>query len=229
MNPRTFPRTEDGTPDATRTVPQQCTSREKFKPVGATPKGQERIEVLLDIGCAIVTAQSLADLTLRNIARTAGMRLSNVQHYFPTQIDLLRAVIAAMIGRFEQAAAAHLAKAKVISPRSAFIEICRYYLQLNRQRSVRALFFDLGALAQRDAVVRQLLREAYQPYRAHFDPLIEQLNPTLSKTERAHRVDFLTAAIEGSMYVSDTVETTSRAEMAAEKRFLTYLLQIATL
>lgn len=229
MDARTFAGNEDGTPDAAHATPQHRASHGKFTPVGATPKGQERIEALLEIGCTILTDQSLADLTLRNIARTAGMRLSNVQHYFPTQIDLLRAVIAATIGRFERAAAAHLARANVSSPRSAFIETCRYYLQLNRQRSVRALFFDLGALAQRDAVVRQLLREAYQPYRVHFEPLIAQLNPTLTKAERAHRVDFLTAAIEGTMYVSDTVEMTSVTETAAEKRFLTYLLQIATL
>ncbi|EON13844.1 TetR family transcriptional regulator [Pandoraea sp. SD6-2] len=183
---------------------------------------------MLEIGRTILLEQGVAQLTLRNVARTAGIRLFNLQHYFPSQTELLRAAIVQTIKHFETAAIEQLDGPTSRAPKTLFVDTCRYYLRLNRKRHVRILFFELGALAQRDEVVQRILHDAYQPYRDRLNPLIEAVNPELTRAERARRVDFITAALEGTMYVLNTQSTDDGDEDPSEKRFLSYLLTIAT-
>lgn len=156
------------------------------------------------------------------------MRLFNLQHYFPTQADLLRAAIVETITGFEEATSTYLSQARTNSPTAAFTETCRYYLQMNRQREIRTLFFDLGSLAQRDRIVANMLSEAYMPYRARFERLIAQLAPDADTAECSRRANFITAALEGTMYLLEPTDGCNTDKEDVETSFLSYLLQIAS-
>lgn len=198
-----------------------------FKPVAATRKGNERIAALLEISRDIVLTEGLRSLTLRNVARTAGMRLFNLQHYFPTQADLLRATLTHTINGFMQAEAVRLRRLDTNESREAFAESCHHYLRVNRKPSTRQLFLDLAALAPHDEAVAEILRDSYVKYRTHFSAALRRFRPGLPESEIASRVEFMTSAIEGVMFIMEPREKFRAADSAAEKQFIAQLLYIA--
>jgi len=93
--------------EATESAPQGRSTR---RSVGQQARSRERVDQLLDAAEALVTAHGFDGLKMRELARSAGLPIASIYHYFPSNVAVLRAlaekhlaelqvVIAASMGR----------------------------------------------------------------------------------------------------------------------------------
>ncbi len=59
---------------------------------GQQARSRERVDQLLDAAEALVTAHGFDGLKMRELARSAGLPIASIYHYFPSNIAVLRAL-----------------------------------------------------------------------------------------------------------------------------------------
>ena len=64
---------------------------------GASRKGQERSEAILDAAERLLVDEGHAALSLRGVAQRAGIRLGNLQYYFATREEIVRSCTEAFV------------------------------------------------------------------------------------------------------------------------------------
>ncbi|MCD2174301.1 TetR/AcrR family transcriptional regulator [Rhizobium sp. C4] len=75
--------------EATEEAPKGRSSR---RSVGQQARSRERVDQLLDAAEALVTAQGFDGLKMRELARSAGLPIASIYHYFPSNVAVLRAL-----------------------------------------------------------------------------------------------------------------------------------------
>ncbi|CAM3403690.1 TetR/AcrR family transcriptional regulator [Corallococcus sp. ZKHCc1 1396] len=159
-------------------------------------KGTERVGSILDAAMDVLVQDGAAGLSLRGVAQRAGVSLGNLQYYFPTKQDVVRALLARYL---EQAL--QRVHARVEGGGSEPAQRLRHAVDavLEDQDSPHACQFlaELWALAARDAMVADALAVFYAGYRAAVVELLRELLPDLTPARRERRAALLVAFFEG--------------------------------
>ncbi|RKG93643.1 TetR/AcrR family transcriptional regulator [Corallococcus terminator] len=159
-------------------------------------KGTERVGHILDAAMDVLVQDGYAGLSLRGVAQRAGVSLGNLQYYFPTKQDVVRALLARYL---EQAL--QRVHARVEGGGGEPAQRLRHAVDavLEDQDSPQAcqFFAELWALAARDAMVADALAVFYAGYRAGVVELLRQLCPDLTPARRERRAALLVAFFEG--------------------------------
>ncbi|RKH62703.1 TetR/AcrR family transcriptional regulator [Corallococcus llansteffanensis] len=159
-------------------------------------KGTERVGSILDAAMDVLVQDGYAGLSLRGVAQRAGLSLGNLQYYFPTKQDVVRALLA----RYLEQALLRV-RERVEGGGREPVQRLRQALDaiLEDQDSPRAcqLFAELWALAARDAMVADALAVFYAGYRAGVVELLRELSPDLTPARRERRAALLVAFLEG--------------------------------
>lgn len=171
-------------------------------PVAATARGSEKVGAIIAEARGQLLEKGVSGFSLRGVAVALGLRLYNVQHYFPSTETLLRAALADAIALFDAEIAEFLgAQRRTNTPQAALRETFRHFLRMNERRSVRFFFFEMAAAAQHDDVIEGMLRELYREYLARISALVIAANPALSRRELDRRAELIASTIEGTMLV----------------------------
>ena len=56
-------------------------------------KGQKRVKDILNAACNVLIEDGYSQFSLRNIARSAGIHLSNLQYYFAGKNELIHGLV----------------------------------------------------------------------------------------------------------------------------------------
>ncbi|RKG98965.1 TetR/AcrR family transcriptional regulator [Corallococcus sp. CA053C] len=159
-------------------------------------KGTERVGHILDAAMDVLVQDGYAGLSVRGVAQRAGVSLGNLQYYFPTKQDVVRALLARYL---EQAL--KRVRERVEGGGREPAQRLRHALDaiLEDQDSPHAcqLFAELWALAARDAMVADALAVFYAGYRAGVVELLRELSPDLTPARRERRAALLVAFLEG--------------------------------
>lgn len=159
-------------------------------------KGHERVERILDAAMDVLVEDGYAGLSLRGVAQRAGLSLGNLQYYFPTKQDVVRALLA----RYLETALRHV-RERMDGGGQQPAKRLRHALDalLEDQESPRhfQLFAELWALAARDAMVAEALGVFYAGYREGVVELLRELSPDLTPARRERRAALLVAFFEG--------------------------------
>lgn len=75
--------------EATEKVAEGRSSRRSR---GQQARSRERVDQLLDAAEALVTAHGFDGLKMRELARSAGLPIASIYHYFPSNVAVLRAL-----------------------------------------------------------------------------------------------------------------------------------------
>lgn len=158
-------------------------------------------------------------MTMRQVAKHAGLSLSNVQYHFKSPEDLLVGVTEHHLAECSAAMQTALGPAETPTLRS----VLRASLCDEGVRSAAPAFRELFAKAQTEPAVRQKLNEYYQRM---FETSVERLRGTLPKGRRSRKrveevVTVLMTSIEGAYLLEDVTPV-------AAKRLATVLEQVAT-
>ncbi len=171
---------------------------------GASRKGQERSEAILDTAERLLVDEGHAALTLRGVAQQAGIRLGNLQYYFATREELVRALLARVLER----ATAKLEKRMGAAghPTTALDAALESLLEDQKEPASYRLFYDLWALAAREPAIATELRAFYARYVGAVEGLLSHAAPELSRAEAHARAELLVALLEGlSLFRSGTL------------------------
>ena len=161
------------------------------------PKGKHRSEQILQKAQDVLVQEGYPNFTMRNIAAKAGIRMGNLQYYYQTKNDLLRAMfqhaIEAHSGRFMK-----LDSLPGIEPQNLFAKVIDHLLADLKKPHVRGLFLQIWALSMHDNYAEHCLEEIYEHYRNALSGIITRINPDLSMHECNDRAAAIQALIEGS-------------------------------
>lgn len=181
---------------ASRKAPATLPSASPREGTAVHAKGTERVGSILDAAMDVLVQDGYAGLSLRGVAQRAGVSLGNLQYYFPTKQDVVRALLARYL---EQAL--KRVRERVEGGGREPVQRLRKALDaiLEDQDSPQAcqLFAELWALAARDAMVADALAVFYAGYRAGAVELLRELSPELTPARRERRAALLVAFLEG--------------------------------
>lgn len=156
---------------------------------GLTGKGHERRLQILDAATLQLTEEGYARFSIRQVAERLGLRLSNVQYYFPTRDALLAALLARVLAD----ASADLRREPVQLDLAALVR----FVLAGQTPEACLLFLELWALAARDAGARQAMDDFYVAYRKEVARAIATVMPNLGVAERTRRAALIMALLEG--------------------------------
>lgn len=169
---------------------------------------------------------SYADFSMRSIAKTAGVRLANLQYYFPKKEDLILALMHYVGELYDNRYREYLKKAgqQPLDQFKAAIEFNLDDIFCIKTRHFFIQFWPLIAMV--DNYSGKLLNKFYQPQLRQFEALIDSLHPNLEKSEVQRRAAVITALIEGSMVVTSPPK--KRDETNFRQNMLQQYLDIAS-
>lgn len=160
------------------------------RPRGATSKGHERRGSILDAAVEQLVEAGYAGFSIRQVAERAGLRLSNLQYYFPTRDALLEALLTRVLDDAMADFAGSGTDGQDLE------SVVRFVLGGQTPQAC-TLFLELWALAARDAGARASLDRFYAAYRLQIELAIAVVAPGIAAGERARRAAMVMALLEG--------------------------------
>ncbi|PHR95662.1 MAG: hypothetical protein COA68_16955 [Oceanobacter sp.] len=138
---------------------------------------------------------------MRGVAKTANMRLANVQYYFPTKKDLINALIEHVITSYNERYES-LDLDEMSNPKSAFEKLIDMNLSDAFNQKTRHFFIQFWPLlSEADNYSGEFLANLYNHQIATFRAYILKLCPEISPNESLIRAKAIVSLIDGSMVV----------------------------
>jgi TetR/AcrR family transcriptional regulator len=173
------------------------------KPSAARPrtarprrKGIERIGEILEAARHVLATEGYAEFSLRRIAREVNIRLSTLQHYYPSKDDLFRSLVERTVGNYDAAYVRHSGDWGPTA-RSRLAGMARYLVEDQRKPGTHGFFMEFWGQARRDPAMARLLQQAYRQHRDRIRIAMAPLNPSLSGRTAELRAAIVAAMIEG--------------------------------
>ena len=171
----------------------------KHKSSVTTEKGMGRALDILHAARTLLAAEGYAGLSMRRVAAAVGISLSNVQHYYQSKDALLEALLLYTMDLFQQKMDA-ISAAMASAPREErFLSTCDMFLEEIADPVTHAIFFEIWALASRNAFASRLMDKMMARERRAIFTLIDGLNPAIGEAETMQRAILMVAQIEGLM------------------------------
>ncbi|UOD31288.1 TetR/AcrR family transcriptional regulator [Massilia violaceinigra] len=171
----------------------------RHKPSVTTEKGLGRAHDILRAARSVLAAEGYAGLSMRRVAAAVGISLSNVQHYYQSKDALLEALLLYTMDLF-QSKMDSISAAMAGEPRlDQFLSTCDMFLDEITDPVTHAIFFEIWALASRNAFASNLMDTMMGRERKAIFKLIRGLNPAIGDDEYRQRAILMVAQIEGLM------------------------------
>lgn len=158
--------------------------------------GQETAQRILDVARQLFMEEGHSKLTMRRIAKAAGMSPGNLSYYYPTRADLLadllQYVIDGYIRQFET-----LRDEASDDADEQFRAVLVFVFNDLGTRETTLFFPELWVLANRDDWIAQQMEKMYAQYRAILVDVIGLINPQLSEARKSDLALMISASIEG--------------------------------
>ena len=209
-------------------MPPLFASASKNKPSVTTEKGLGRAHEILHAARALLAADGYAGLSMRRVAAQVGIRLSNVQHYYQSKDALLEALLLYTMDVF-QAKMDGISAAMVSASRSEqFLSTVDMFLEEVTDPVTHAIFFEIWALASRNAFASSLMDRMLGRERKAIYLLIRGLNPDIADSEYMQRAILMVAQMEGLMLFRLDKNKRREEFMAVRASVRKALLMLAT-
>lgn len=158
----------------------------------------DRTKKILAAAYRVLAQQGYAEFTMRNVAARAKLRLSTLQHYYPTKDDLFQAVVDKAVEDYDQL---YISRAALQSgsPRNRLLAMIDILVADLRNPDTAGFFYELWARAFRDPYAARAMQRAYRHHRDQLRSFMRPLNPKLPEQVIEQRVVMTAAMIEGMM------------------------------
>ncbi|MES3025360.1 MAG: TetR/AcrR family transcriptional regulator [Pseudomonadota bacterium] len=210
-------------------MPTTLSSTHKTKPSATTEKGLERVADILHAARSILAADGYAGLSMRRVAAEVGMTLSNVQHYYGSKDALLEAVLLYTMDVFQANIDSISAAMNSASRMDRFLSTTDMFLDEITDPVTHATFFEIWALASRNAFASALMGKMLARERKTIFHLIRGLNPDISDEETMQRAILMVAQVEGLMLFRLDKHARREEFMAVRASLRKALVALATL
>lgn len=144
----------------------------------------------------LMVEQGVAQVSVRAVARAAGISPGNLGYYFPTHSDLLDALLHWVLEPYLETFA-RLRAAAEGNPLAALRAVLSYVLDDLGTKNTTMFFPELWVLANRDDAAAKHMCGLYDAYIEVLEELIAAARPDLSRRAIADLALFVCASIEG--------------------------------
>ena len=216
MPPRTKPVSHTRPTKNKLTVPSGTVSR--------TRKGERRITEIMTAARDLFVNKGYIEMTMRQVAEKTGMSLSNLQHYFPSREELLRAVLWDVATSYDDKYGSLDLEKK--TPIQRFTAVMSFLLADIRQPETEKLFVEIWSLASRDPIAREVLDQMYTYHRKNVERLIADVNPELPAQKISLRACLIAMQIEGLILILSDTKPKHRELKGIEQECLKSMLLI---
>ena len=165
-------------------------------------RGKRQVRSILDEARSILIGEGYSGLTLRKVAKNLDISLGNLTYYFPSKIELLKAIIVDLVTEYEQALAAER-KNFPDDVHGRFKAWIRYLVADCKNPDTRSVFFQIWGLATHSDIVSELRDGIYRAARDEHLGMISDLNPNASEDDIKALVGLVITMIEGFHVVAD--------------------------
>jgi AcrR family transcriptional regulator len=198
------------------------------KPSNTTEKGLGRAHEILQAARALLAAEGYAGLSMRAVASKVGISLSNVQHYYQSKDALLEASLEYTMELFQAKMDSIRDEMQGATRIEQFLSTADMFLDEITDPVTHAIFFEIWALASRNAFASNLMAKMVGRERKAIYLLIQGLNPAIPDDEYMQRAILMVAQIEGLMLFRLNRTTRSKEFQAVRDSVRKVLLNLAT-
>ncbi len=163
---------------------------------GHSSLGNSRREEILQAASKLMVEKGLTAVTIRGVARAAGMAPGNLGYYFASHDDLLQALLDWVLEPYLRAfefLRANDGNDPIVSLRA----VLDYVLEDLASEETTMFFPELWVLANRDEHNAKRMRDLYNAYMEVLRELITAARPDLSRLHIDELALFICASIEG--------------------------------
>ena len=171
-------------------------SRHRRPGTAVSEKGRTRSEGILDAATKLLIDEGYAQLSIRKIAARAGVRPGNLQYYYPTKQDVVRALLERYLARSLQATRARVASSHG-TPRARLRASLDGILADQASADACRFFWEVWALAARDRDVARATRRFYDRYRQGVADALAAVSPRMGRARIERRAALAVALLEG--------------------------------
>lgn len=200
----------------------------KHKASVTTEKGRGRAHEILQAARTLLAAEGYAGLSMRRVAADTGMSLSNVQHYYQSKDALLEALLLYTMDVFQAKMDDIRASMTSASRIEQFVSTADMFLDEVTDPITHAIFFELWALASRNAFASALMDKMLARERKAIFKLIVGLNPAIPDGEYMQRAILMVAQMEGLMLFRLNKKTRPAEFIAVRASMRQAMLALAT-
>ena len=158
--------------------------------------GQETAQRILDVARRLFIEEGHGKLTMRRIAKAAGMSPGNLSYYYPTRADLLADLLQYVIDGYVKQLES-LRDAASDDADEQFRAVLGFVFNDLGTRETTLFFPELWVLANRDDWIAQQMEKMYAQYRAILAEVIGLINPALDPSRKSDLALMISASIEG--------------------------------
>ena len=209
-------------------MPPTVAAAPKHKSSVTTEKGLGRAQDILHAARALLAADGYAGLSMRRVAAQVGMSLSNVQHYYQSKDALLEALLLYTMDVFQAKMDGISAEMVSASRSEQFLSTVDMFLDEITDPVTHAIFFEIWALASRNAFASTLMDRMLGRERKAIYLLIRGLSPAIADGEYMQRAILMVAQMEGLMLFRLDKEKRREEFLAVRASVRKALLMLAT-
>jgi AcrR family transcriptional regulator len=209
-------------------MPPTLASVPKNKSSVTTEKGLGRAHDILRAARALLAAEGYAGLSMRRVAAEVGISLSNVQHYYQSKESLVEALLLYTMDVFQAKMDGISAEMVSASRSEQFLSTVDMFLDEITDPVTHAIFFEIWALASRNAFASALMERMLRRERKAIYLLIRGLNPEIPDSEYMQRAVLMVAQMEGLMLFRLDKNKRSEEFLAVREAVRKALLMLAT-
>jgi len=172
-------------------VPAKKSSRS-----GTYSKGQRRVLSIVAAAENVLIEEGYHNFSLRKVAATAGIKLGNLQYYFPTKDELVKTMLDQVIQVYLDDLV-NLNENSGDDPKTLFKSVLKHvFYDLNNKKTT-VFFPEVWSLANHEAHITEHLDSMYGQYRAKLKEIILLINPQLSTSQAQRIALFICSSHEG--------------------------------
>jgi AcrR family transcriptional regulator len=161
-------------------------------------KGQKRYEEILDAAAALLVSEGYAEFSTRKVAARVGIRLGNLQYYFPAKVDLVKALLDRILADSRLRVEDRIARA-ASADSDQVGTLVQAILEDQSKDPLCRLFFEIWALAARDPAVGRAVNDFYEEYVDKVCGALRDAAPHLERSRAARLAHLVVALLEGLM------------------------------
>ena len=159
------------------------------------PKGRHRAQEILQAARALLVENGYAALTTRKVAGRVGIRQSNVQYYFPTKVDLVRALFESSVAE-SMRPLARMVRARM-SPERRLSWALEQFLQSHQSLEQQVFVRELWALAAHDPAVAGVMNAFYRRWIDITTKNLLEITPALGLRRAQRRALLIISLVDG--------------------------------
>lgn len=158
-----------------------------------TAKGAHRRDEVLALARRTLLEDGIDQFVVRRIAELAGMRLGNLQYYFPTRDELLEAIVRAEFAKDVEA----VASVHDEDPERHLIAAIGL-LTARWQADEGSIYLPIGVLSLHNEGLAAVWEEIYDEFYAVISEIVARIDPSVSSEAALARASLITSLIDGA-------------------------------